>query len=195
MPRVTALRSEKAGQRVAVQLDDAPWRTLPLEVVTRAGLRVGEELDRSRARAVRRELRRHEALAVSTRALRHRDLSARALERRLEQRAVGPAERAEALETLTRAGLVDDRRFARSRAAALAGRGYGDAAIRFDLKRHGVVAELVEETVAELDPEEARARRVAAAAGGGARAARVLARRGFGTDAIEAAVGDVAEMG
>ena len=194
MTRITALRSEKAD-RVAVQLDDAPWRTLPLEVVMRAGLRVGEELDRPRARAVRRELRRHEALVVSTRALRHRDLSARALERRLEQRAVGPAERAEALETLTRAGVVDDRRFARSRAAALAGRGYGDAAIRFDLKRHGVVAELVEETVAELDPEEARARRVAAAAGGGARAARVLARRGFGTDAIEAAVGDVAEMG
>ena len=195
MPRVTALRSEKAGRRVAVQLDDAPWRTLPLEVVMRAGLRVGEELDRLRARAVRRELRRHEALAVSTRALRHRDLSTQALERRLEQRAVGSAERAEAVETLKRAGVLDDRRFARSRAAALAGRGYGDAAIRFDLERHGVAAELVEEAVAELDPEEARARRVAAAAGGGTRAARVLARRGFGADAIEAVAGDVAEMG
>src|ERR671922_1291561 len=113
MPRVTAFRSERAGQ-VAVQLDDAPWRTLPLEVVIRAGLRVGEELDRSRARTVRRELRRHEALAVSTRALRHRDLSARWLERRLEQRAVAPAERAEAVQTLKRAGGLDDRRFARS---------------------------------------------------------------------------------
>jgi len=194
MPQVTALRSERAG-RVAVQLDDAPWRTLPLEVVMRAGLRVGEELDRPRARAVRRELRRHEALAVSTRALRHRDLSTRSLERRLEQRAVGPAERAEAVETLKRAGVLDDRRFARSRATALAGRGYGDAAIRFDLERHGVVGGLVEDAVADLDPEEARARRVAAAAGGGARAARVLARRGFGADAIEAAAGDVAEMG
>src|SRR5919198_4128849 len=106
MPCVTALRSEKAG-RVAVQLDDAPWRTLPLEVVTRAGLRVGEELDRPRVRAVRRELRRHEALAVSTRALRHRDLSTQALERRLEQRAVGSAERAEVVETLKRAGVLD----------------------------------------------------------------------------------------
>ena len=194
MPQVTALRSERAG-RVAVQLDDAPWRTLPLEVVMRAGLRIGQELDRPRARAVRRELRRHEALAVSNRALRHRDLSTRSLERRLEQRAVGPAERAEAVETLKRAGVLDDRRFARSRATALAGRGYGDAAIRFDLERHGLAGELVEDAVADLDPEEARARRVAAAAGGGARAARVLARRGFGADAIEAAAGDVAEMG
>jgi SOS response regulatory protein OraA/RecX len=194
MPRITALRNENAG-RVAVQLDAAPWRTLPLEVVVRAGLRVGEELDRPRARVVRRELRRHEALAVSTRTLRYRDLSTRSLERRLEQRAVGPAERVEAVETLKRAGVLDDRRFARSRAAALAGRGYGDAAIRFDLERHGVTSELVEDAVAELDSEEARARRVAAAAGSGARAARVLARRGFGADAIEAAAGDVAEMG
>ena len=161
----------------------------------RAGLGVGDELDRQRARTLRRELRRHEALAVSTRALRHRDLSARALERRLEQRAVGPVERAEALETLTRAGVLDDRRFARSRANSLAARGYGDAAIRFDLERHGVAGELVEAVVSELDPEEARAARVAAAAGGGARAARVLARRGFGPEAIEAVAGDVAEMG
>ena len=103
----------------------------------RAGLRVGGELDRPCARVLRRELRRHEALAVSTRALRHRDLSTRNLERRLEQREIGPAGRAEAVETLQRAGVLDDRRFARSRAAALAGRGYGDAAIRFDLERHG----------------------------------------------------------
>jgi len=44
----------------------------------------------------------------------------------------------------------------------------------------------------ELEPERDRAVRVAAAAGGAARAARVLARRGFGEDAIEAAVGHVA---
>jgi len=158
----------------------------------RAGLRVGGELDRPCARVLRRELRRHDALAVSTQALRHRDLSTRALERRLEQREIGPAERAEAVETLKRAGVLDDRRFAASRAAALAGRGYGDAAIRFDLERHGVRRELVEAAVSELEPEEARAAPIAASAGGGVRAARLLARRGFGSDAIEAAVGDVA---
>src|SRR5918911_318192 len=98
VPRVTALRSERG--RVAVALDGAPWRTLPLEVVLRAGLRVGDDLDRPRARTLRRELRRHEALAASAGALRHRDLSARRLEQRLERRAVPPAERARAVETL-----------------------------------------------------------------------------------------------
>jgi SOS response regulatory protein OraA/RecX len=188
MPHVTALRRERAG-RIAVDLDGAAWRLLPLDVVVRAGLTVGEELDRSRARTVRRELRRHEALALSTRTLRHRDLSTRRLEQRLERRSVAPAERARAVETLTRAGLLDDERFARSRSTALAGRGYGDAAIRFDLERLGVTADLVEAVVAELEPDRVRAARVAAAAGGGVRAARMLARRGFGEDAVQAAVG------
>lgn len=193
MPRVTALRRERAGE-VAVYLDGAVWRSLPHEVVARARLQVGEELDRIRARAVRGELRRHEALAASTRALRHRNLSTRRLEQRLERHAVAPAERARAVETLTRAGLLDDGRFARGRAAALAARDYGDTAIRFDLERQGIAAEVVEAVVAELEPEGERAARVAATAGGGSRAARVLARRGFGEEAIEATVG-IAETG
>ena len=193
MARVTALRRERAG-RVAVDLDGARWRTLPAEVVLATRLQVGEELDRPRSRALRRELRRHEALAASARALRHRDLSTRRLEQRLEQGAVAPADRAQAVEALTRMGLLDDERFARGRAAALAGRGYGDTAIRFDLERQGVGAELVEAALAELEPEASRAARVAASAGGRVRAARVLARRGFGEDAIEAAAG-VAENG
>ena len=167
---------------------------LPLEVVVRAALRIDAELDRARARTVRRELRRHEALAASAGALRHRDLSTRRLEQRLERRAVPPAERARAVETLTRAGLLDDGRFARGRAHALAARGYGDAAIRFDLERQGVAAELATEALAEVEPERDRAVRLAATAGSSTRAARLLARRGFGEEAIETAVG-VAENG
>ena len=193
MPRITALRAQR-GDRVAVELDGTVWRVLPLEVVVRAALRVDGELDRPRARTVRRELRRHEALTVSAGALRHRDLSTRRLEQRLGQRAVPPAERARAVETLTRAGLLDDNRFARGRARALAARGYGDAAIRFDLERQGVAAEPAADALAELEPERDRALRLAATGGGAARAARLLARRGFGEEAIETAVG-VAENG
>jgi regulatory protein len=193
VPRITALRAQR-GDRVAVELDGAAWRVLPLEVVVQAGLRVDAELDRDRARTVRRELRRHEALAASTSALRHRDLSTHRLEQRLERRAVPPAERVRAVATLTRAGLLDDGRFARGRARALAARGYGDAAIRFDLERQGVDAELATEALSELEPERDRALRLAATAGGAARAARLLSRRGFGEDVIEAVAG-VAENG
>jgi SOS response regulatory protein OraA/RecX len=186
VPTVTAVRERRRD--VAVELDGAPWRTLPLDVVARAGVVVGVELDRPRLRTIRRELRRAEALQAATRALRTRDLSRRALAERLARRAA-PAARDEALATLERAGLVDDGRVAETRASALAARGYGDAAIRHDLAVRGLEPAEIERAVATLKPETARAAAVITRRGTGPKTARHLAARGFGEDAIEAAVG------
>jgi regulatory protein len=184
---VTALRARGPG-RVAVELDGAPWRNLPVDVVARVGLAVGEQLDRPRLRALRLELRRHEALAVAAGALRHRDLSRRALDARLARRSVAPAERGRALQVLERAGIVDDARFAEARAGTLAERGWGDAAIRADLERQELSDELIRSSLGALVPEAERARALVARRGGGVATARWLARKGFGEDAIEAAV-------
>jgi len=183
MPRVTALRADGCG-RVSVELDGAPWRVLPVDVVARAGLAEGRVLDRPAARLVRRELRRAEALQVAERVLRHRDLSRQRLSERLAA-AVPPATAAESLATLERAGLVDDERVALARAESLAARGYGDEAIRHRLRAEG----LPEEAVGELEPEAERARPLIERRGPGSRTARYLAARGFGEDAVEAALG------
>jgi SOS response regulatory protein OraA/RecX len=185
---VTALRAEPRG-RVAVELDGRTWRTLPAEPVVRAGLRVGCELDRETARRLRRELRRSEALTIATRSLRAHDLSARALDERLRRAEVAPGVRREALAALGRAGAVDDRRFAASRAAALADRAYGDAAITADLGRRGIPADLAADALGALEPELERAREVVRRRGTSAKTARFLASRGFGDDALEAALG------
>lgn len=174
---VTALREQPRG-RVDVELDDRPWRVLPAAAVVRAGLMVGRTLNRETARALARELRATRALADATRALRHRDLSRRRLEERLEQRGAGASARVAALETLERAGLVDDARVATSRARALAGRGYGDAAIRCALAGEGLTAELVEAAVAGLEPEPERARRLLGPAPD-VKAVRRLSAKGF----------------
>ena len=189
MPRITALRAPRPG-RVAVELDGAPWRTLPLEVVVRVGLLVDEELDRPRLRLLRRELRRHETLAAAGRVLRHRDHSARELDRKLAHRGASAAERVSALETLERAGLVDDARFATGRARNLADRGWGDAAIQADLERHGLVGEPVKEAIEALEPERERALAHASRRGGGRRAVRWLASRGFDADALEGLIAE-----
>jgi SOS response regulatory protein OraA/RecX len=183
---ITALRAARPG-RVAVELDGEPWRTLPVEAVLRAGLAAGRLLDRPRARTLRRELCRLEALSAAGRALRGRDLATAELAKRLERAGVAPVPRAETLAILDRAGLVDDRRFAADRAAALAGREYGDAWIRWDLERRGVAAEVVEEAIGTLDGERSRLQRILSERGGGPQVARTLARRGFGEDAVEAA--------
>ena len=188
MPTVTALRDAPRG-RVAVELDGAPWRVLPIDVVVRTGISEGRALDRPALRDLRRELRRAEALNVAGRALRHHDLSRRRLAERLERAAVAPTVAAESLAALERAGLVDDRRVTASRARALAERGYGDEAIHYRLLAEGLAEALVLEALAELEPERERAGPLIERRGTGPRTARYLAGRGFGEEAVEAALG------
>ena len=188
--RVTELRETGRG-RVAVELDGRAWRELPREAVVRAGLELGAELDRTRARTLAGERRRHEALAQATRRLRHRDLTVRRLDAELERRGVAPAARADALGILGRAGLVDDERVAEARATALAGRGLGNQAIRWDLERQGVRPDTAERAIGGLEDERERAERIMRVRGPGPRTARFLAQKGFGEEVVEAAAGAI----
>jgi SOS response regulatory protein OraA/RecX len=186
--RVTALRAT-TRDRVAIELDGSPWRTVPTVAAVGAGLAVGRELDRPTARELRRLLRRAEALDVATRTLRHRDLSTAGVQERLARAGVPAPVREETLGVLDRAGVVDDNRYATTRARSLADRGYGDEAIRHDLDSRGVAVALVSRAIAGLPAETERAAEIVARRGPGARTARYLASKGFGDDAVEAAVG------
>jgi len=84
--------------------------------------------------------------------------------------------------------VTDDARFAERRADALAERGFGDEAIRDDLERQGVPPELRDQAVAALPDESGRARKVVARRGPGPKTARYLSAKGFGEDAVEAAL-------
>lgn len=190
MPVVSGLRELPSG-RVAVELDGARWRTVPAEVVVRVRLGVGEELDRPRARELARELRRARAVDTALRAVSRREQSTAELDRRLRQRGFSPGLREETLNRLEHVGLVDDERYAMRRAESLSERGQGDEAILWRLERDGVARETAAKAVAALPPERQRARLVVAAQGTGVRTARELARRGFGEDAVEEALGEV----
>jgi SOS response regulatory protein OraA/RecX len=127
---------------------------------------------------------------LATRALARGDRTRRELDERLEQAGVGREEREAALETLERIGYVDDARVGHSRAEALAARGQGDEAIRFDLERRGLSAEAVEEALAALTAEAERARELAGRLGRTAKTAAQLRRKGFSEEALGAAFGD-----
>jgi regulatory protein len=193
-PTVTRLRHERPGW-VAVELDGVRWRTLPAEAVLRAGLAPGIELDRRRAATVARERRRLRALGAAGKALARRELTRAELAERLQRGNLAPRDRDAALDAVARAGLQDDGRVARARAEQLAARGYGDLAIRADLERRGLSGDDVAASLAELAPESLRAARFVAQSGGGVRAARALARRGFADETIAALVADSAESG
>ena len=183
MKKVTALRPAGPG-RVVIDLDGEAWRRVPVEAAVRAGLAPGVLLDRARARRLGRALRREAALGTALRALHHGDHTVATLDARLAARGIAPGERSRALETLTDSGLVDDARVARRRAVILAERGCGDAMIRDDLERRGVATELVEEALAALESERERARALATRCGGGTKAIRSLAAKGFAEDSL-----------
>jgi regulatory protein len=189
LPRLTRIQ-ELPRDRVALELDGQKWRVVPANAVVRSGLRPGQELDRARLRELRRELRRAEAVEVATRTLARRDASRSEIRMRLERRGVAPAARDETLERLEELGAVDDARFASARAEQLAERGYGDAAIRFDLEQRGVSDEVVNAACAALPAEQERAAPLIAARGLGAKTASFLARRGFDEDIIASASGE-----
>jgi len=79
------------------------------------------------------------------------------------------------------------------RAAALAERGLGDAAIAFRLERDGIEPESLVPALAALEPERDRAVRLAARRGSTAKTARWLAARGFALESIEAVMDGVAD--
>jgi hypothetical protein len=133
VPRVTGLQEQRGG-RVAVEVEGALWRTIPLDAAVRAELRVGVERDRPR-----------------------RDFSRRALEQQLDRAGFTADEQRATLATLERAGLLDDDRFAAARVEALAERAYGDEAIRWRLEQEGVEPEPATRAIAALAPESARA--------------------------------------
>src|SRR5437870_4892097 len=105
MATVTSLRPDRRD-RIQIELDGTPWRTLPASAVVAAGLREGVALDRERARALNRALRRSTALDAAGRALARRDRSVAELDTELERRGIGPAARTGAVETLQRLGYL-----------------------------------------------------------------------------------------
>jgi SOS response regulatory protein OraA/RecX len=132
-----------------------------------------------------------EALAAATRALARRDFSERGLRERLLRAGIeDTSELDETLEELRQVGLLNDERFAGRRARALAERGKGNMAIRFDLRRQGIAAELIESALEELQPERERAERIVSRRGAGPKTARLLASRGFDREAVELAAED-----
>src|SRR5919204_5713208 len=100
-------------------------------------------------------------IELATASLARGDRTRRELDERLERAGIDVEAREAALEALERIGYVDDTRVAVSRAEALAARGQGDEAIRFDLERRGLAASHVEAALAALRPEPERARELA----------------------------------
>jgi SOS response regulatory protein OraA/RecX len=120
-----------------------------------------------------------------------RDHSRATLDARLERAGVRETERIETIEAAARAGLVDDARFAESRAQQLASRGAGDLLVLDDLQRNGVDDATARASLVLLEPETVRAARIVASRGVSERTLRYLASRGFSEESLDGLVADL----
>jgi SOS response regulatory protein OraA/RecX len=121
----------------------------------------------------------------ATRSLVASGRSQQALERRLAQAGHPATARRDAIASLSRAGLLDDARLATNRAELLARRGYGDAAIRADLRRRLIPADATAEALAALEPELDRVRPLLERESVTPALLRRLAGRGFSRDTLD----------
>jgi regulatory protein len=131
-----------------------------------------------------------EARELALRALSHRDRSRRELEQRLGRAGIPVEERDDALDELVAAGLLSDARFAEARARGLAAKNGSDSLIRKDLRRHGIDREEIAEILEGLEGEAERAARIFERRGGGDRALRYLAAKGFSRESLEPLIDD-----
>ena len=129
------------------------------------------------------------SLQLALSALARRELSVAELIERLERAGVDAEGCQELVTELAEAGYVSDQRAAAERARVLAERGNSDAAIRADLARRGIGADIADEALQGLGPEHLRAEALARRFGDGRRFALVLRRRGFSQETIEAVAG------
>jgi SOS response regulatory protein OraA/RecX len=189
-PVITRLQA-RGSARVEVELDDRPWRVIPAEAVLVAGLAIGRAVDRTTARTLARELRRLEARGQALRALRARDHTVASLDQRLAERGAAPRVRRETLAAAQRAGLVDDGRVARQRAAVLAERGAGNRMIAADLEHRGVPDEEIRRALTLLEPESDRVARIIEARGRTPGTVRHLAAKGFSEETLEPLIADM----
>ena len=189
-PRITALKARRGGG-VLVQIDGNDWRVLPADVVVRARLTPGTELDRPRLREVARERRRAEALAAAgecsapATCLRKPSMHDSSEGASRQPTGRGPSLRWRMPGSSTTRG---------SRAIA---RWRSPAGVSATLRSASTWNESVWRRSSwttrspALEPEADRARRIIASRGRSHATARFLARKGFGEDAVESAAGEV----
>jgi regulatory protein len=145
------------------------------------------------------------ARAAATALLARRDFASKELREKLEAKGFAAGSAAAVIADLTRAGLLNEERYAQNYVAYHAGRGQGPMRIAADLRRRGLATPLIEAALASGPDWRALARKVCRAKFGGsqppanwaqwARQARFLRYRGFSSDHIRSATGAEPDTG
>jgi regulatory protein len=135
---------------LVVEVDRARYATLPLEVVHRLGLAVGEALEGEQVAGLQRAAEVESAFLVASRLVAMRPRSVHDLLAKLRERGHRPPAVTEAVGRLEAAGLLDDAAYARHFVRVRASRGHGPGRLLHDLLSRGVDRVVAERAIAEV---------------------------------------------
>lgn len=152
--RITAIEvQERRKDRRSIFVDGKFVIGAREDVVAELGLEVGRMFSEDELKAVVRAETLSKAKARALNLLSYRSRSKAELARRLGIAGYDEDIVEETLSRLEAAGLVDDAQFTEAWVKSrVSGKGLGKSRIRWELKRKGVAAEVVEEALSSVDP-------------------------------------------
>lgn len=194
--------SERKKGRFLVKMEDGGILRVTEEELLRFGLRGGMELDGEVLEELRASVKASSAKAAAANLIGVRPLSKKELTRRLVRKGSGEPDAQAAADWLEEIGAVDDAAYAASLARHYAGRGYGPARVREELRRRGVGRELWDAAMGEMPPPgeildqliQKRCKGDLSDPRERKRTSDALLRRGFSWEDVRAAMGRYTEM-
>lgn len=152
---ILELTREK-GKLFRLLLDDGQQLWLHADLVAEEGLCRGDSLDAEQIAALKYKAAEHRAFEYALYLLERRGFSYRELYDKLMGAKNAQEDAVEAaLERLTRIGLLDDARYAQQLARHyVEGKRYGIRRAAFEMKRHGLTQNDVDDALAEYDDPE-----------------------------------------
>ena len=194
--------SQHKKGRFLVKLEDGSILRATEEELLRFSLRAGLELDGQMLEALHASARKSAVRAEAANIIGGRPLSKRELTRRLVRKGADAEDAGAAADWLEDIGAVNDREYAALLVRHYAGKGYGRARIREEMRRRGVDRELWDEALEELpDQTETLDRLIQKKCRGDLsdrrevrRVSESLMRRGFSWSEVKAALRRYTEL-
>lgn len=142
--------SQRKKGRFLVGMEDGGILRVTEEELLRFSLREGMELDGGELEALEASAKASAARTAAANIIGSRPLSKRELTRRLVRKGAAEEDAGAAADWLEETGAVNDREYAAMLVRHYAGKGYGKARIREEMRRRGVDRELWDAALEEL---------------------------------------------
>ncbi len=155
MSTITAIEAQKKrGSRRSIYVDGEFVAGVHEDVVAALNLGVGQTLDRERLVELLQAETARKARESALRLISYRDRSTSEIRKRLAGNGFPDDIVDKVVDQLSRAGLVDDRKFSRDWVKSrTAGKPMGRARLAWELRSKGVAPPLVEEALEDLDED------------------------------------------